>query len=167
MPSSFAFVHEPISSRSSQPITSARMKPRWKSVWMRPAHSGALDPARNVHARVSFSPVVKYVRRPSRWYALRTIVASAPSPRPSASSISERSFSSSWAASASICTLIPMTSISAFTPAGHISARTRSTSAGMRSSSFSPTFTTARTGLLVSRKCGARASRSSFDRLER
>ena len=30
------------SSSSSQWITSARMKPRWKSVWMRPAHCGRL-----------------------------------------------------------------------------------------------------------------------------
>ena len=27
------------------------MKPRWKSVWIRPAHSGAVEPAQNVHAR--------------------------------------------------------------------------------------------------------------------
>ena len=29
------------------------------SVWILPAHSGAVEPARNVHARLSFSPVVK------------------------------------------------------------------------------------------------------------
>ena len=65
-------------------MTSARMKPRWMSVWIRPAHSGAFDPARNVQARVSLSPVVRNVRRPSRWYAERTIRNRAPSPEPEA-----------------------------------------------------------------------------------
>ena len=32
------------------------MKPRWKSVWMRPAHCGAVEPSKNVHARLSLSP---------------------------------------------------------------------------------------------------------------
>ena len=32
-----------------------------------PAHSGALAPARNVQARLSLSPVVRNVRRPSKW----------------------------------------------------------------------------------------------------
>ena len=42
-------------------------EPRSKSVWMRPAACGAFDPARNVQARDSLSPVVKNVRSPSRW----------------------------------------------------------------------------------------------------
>ena len=64
-----ALDHEPISSSSSQSMTSARMNPRCRSEWITPAHSGALAPARNVHARDSLSPVVRNVRRPSRWYA--------------------------------------------------------------------------------------------------
>ena len=55
----------PISSSSSQWMTSARMKPRWRSEWMTPAHSGARAPDRKVQARLSLSPVVKKVRRPS------------------------------------------------------------------------------------------------------
>ena len=46
---------------------SARMKPRSKSVWITPAPCGAFEPARKVQARVSFSPVVRKVRRPSIW----------------------------------------------------------------------------------------------------
>ena len=38
------------------------MNPRSKSEWMTPAHCGAVIPAVNVQARVSFSPVVRYVR---------------------------------------------------------------------------------------------------------
>ena len=87
---SLALVHEPISSSSSQWITSARMKPRCRSEWITPAHSGALAPARNVHARDSLSPVVRNVRRPSRWYAARATRGTAPSPRPRPSSISAR-----------------------------------------------------------------------------
>ena len=45
------------------------MNPRCRSLWITPAHSGALAPARNVHARDSSSPVVRNVRRPSKWYA--------------------------------------------------------------------------------------------------
>ena len=56
-------------------MTSARMNPRWRSEWITPAHSGALAPARNVHARDSLSPVVRNVRRPRRWYAARATCA--------------------------------------------------------------------------------------------
>ena len=72
----------------------------------------------------------------------------APSPRPSASSISARSASSSWIASASSCTHMPSTS------APGSSAATFASSAAISSSWSSPTFTTASTGLLVRRKCG-------------
>ena len=50
-------------------MTSALMKPRCRSEWITPAHSGALAPARKVHARLSLSPVVRNVRLPSRWEA--------------------------------------------------------------------------------------------------
>ena len=59
--------HEPMSSSSSQRITSARMKPRSRSPWMTPAQRGAFHPALNVQARLSLSPVVRNVRSPSRW----------------------------------------------------------------------------------------------------
>ena len=91
----------PMSSSSRQKITSARMNPRWRSEWITPAHSGALAPARNVHARDSVSPVVRNVRRPSRWYAARATRGTTPSPRPRPSSSSVRSSGSSRAASAS------------------------------------------------------------------
>ena len=60
---------------------------------------------------------------------------------------------------------MPSTSISCSCtePGGHSSARTRASIAGIVSSSFSPTLTTASTRRLVSKKCGARASRSSAD----
>ena len=41
------------------------MKPRWKSVWMTPAASGAVAPALISQARVSFGPAVRKVCRPS------------------------------------------------------------------------------------------------------
>ena len=41
------------------------MKPRCRSEWITPAHSGAAAPARNVHARDSLSPVVRNVALPS------------------------------------------------------------------------------------------------------
>ena len=72
-----------------------RMKPRCRSEWITPAHSGALAPARNVHARDLLSPVVRNVRRPSRWYAARATRGTTPSPRPRPSSSSARSSASS------------------------------------------------------------------------
>ena len=45
--------------RSSKETISALMKPRWKSVWMTPAASGAVAPLRIVQARVSFGPAVR------------------------------------------------------------------------------------------------------------
>ena len=69
---------------------------------MTPAHSGALAPARNVHARDSSSPVVRNVRRPSRWYAACATVSSADSPRPYVSRISARSSGAHAAISASM-----------------------------------------------------------------
>jgi hypothetical protein len=44
--------------RSSKETISALMKPRWKSVWMTPAASGAVSPLRIVQARDSFGPAV-------------------------------------------------------------------------------------------------------------
>ena len=63
-PLSLAAAQDPASTSSAQSIVSARMKPRSKSVWITPAAWGAVDPARNVQALVSFSPVVRNVRRP-------------------------------------------------------------------------------------------------------
>ena len=40
-------------------MTSARMKPFSKSVWITPAACGAVSPLWIVHARTSFSPAVK------------------------------------------------------------------------------------------------------------
>ena len=40
-------------------MTSARMKPRSKSVWITPAACGAVLPARTVQARTSLGPAVK------------------------------------------------------------------------------------------------------------
>jgi len=46
-------------------MTSARMKPRSKSVWIFPAAWGALVPRSIVQAWTSGSPAVKYVMRSS------------------------------------------------------------------------------------------------------
>ena len=40
-------------------MTSALMKPFWKSVWITPAASGAVAPVRIVQARDSFGPAVR------------------------------------------------------------------------------------------------------------
>ena len=40
-------------------MTSALMKPRWKSVWMTPAASGAVAPFLIVQARDSLGPAVR------------------------------------------------------------------------------------------------------------
>src|ERR1022692_3177170 len=40
------------------------MKPRWKSVWITPAASGAVAPTGIVQARVSFGPAVRKVVSP-------------------------------------------------------------------------------------------------------
>ena len=42
-------------------MTSARMNPFSKSVWITPAACGAVLPSLTVQARTSFSPAVKYV----------------------------------------------------------------------------------------------------------
>ena len=44
---------------------SALMKPRWKSVWITPAASGAVAPPGMVQALASLGPAVRYVDRPS------------------------------------------------------------------------------------------------------
>ena len=76
---------------------------------------------------------------------------SAPSPSPKPSSISARSTGSVMAAaSASSCTHMPMTST--LSPADVNSSRTICSTTGIRSSSSSPTFTTASTRRFVRRK---------------
>ena len=50
---------EPADIRSSYETISALMKPRWKSVWMTPAASGAVAPLRTVQARDSLGPAVR------------------------------------------------------------------------------------------------------------
>ena len=116
------------------------MKPRCRSEWITPAHSGALAPARNVHARDSVSPVVRNVRRPSRWYAARATRGTTPSPSPRPSSSSARSSGSSCAASASSCRQTPIAS----TTVGHRAPRARRPG----SSWSSPMLTTASTGFV-------------------
>src|SRR6476620_7840151 len=78
---------EPASTRSSQRITSARMKPRAMSVWIVSAASSAVRPRRSDHARVSFSPAVKKLINPSSSLRRRTTSsrAEAPSRKPAAS----------------------------------------------------------------------------------
>ncbi len=49
--------------KSSYLMTSARMKPFSKSVWITPAACGALSPLRMVQARHSSAPAVKKVCR--------------------------------------------------------------------------------------------------------
>ena len=58
-PALFIAVSLPYFSRFSRLYTSARMKPRSKSVWMTPAHFGAFQPLWKVQARISFGPAVK------------------------------------------------------------------------------------------------------------
>ena len=71
------------------------MKPRAMSVWIVAAASSAVCPPRSVQARVSFSPAVKNVIRPSASLRRRTTSSSADGPsRNSAASSSESSASS-------------------------------------------------------------------------
>ena len=58
-------------------MTSARMNPRARSVWMRPAAACAFCPRRIVQARVSFGPVVKNGIRSSSAYAASVTRSSA------------------------------------------------------------------------------------------
>src|SRR5581483_6871516 len=57
---------DPRCSSGSQATTSARMKPRWISLWISPAASWALVPLGMDHARFSSSPTVKNEMYPSR-----------------------------------------------------------------------------------------------------
>lgn len=59
LPAALASDMEPAAIRSSKLTISALMKPRWKSVWITPAASGAVAPTGMVHARVSFGPAVR------------------------------------------------------------------------------------------------------------
>ena len=77
MPRFDASAWEPASSRSSQRITSQRMNPRAMSEWIVPPASSAVWPSRSVQARVSFSPAVKNVIRPSASLSRRTTSSSA------------------------------------------------------------------------------------------
>ena len=70
----------PHSRRSSQRITSQRMKPRAMSEWIVPAASSAVWPRRSVQARVSLSPTVKNVIRPSASLSRTTTSSSADAP---------------------------------------------------------------------------------------
>ena len=51
LPLARASATEPVSTRSSKEMTSALMKPFWKSVWMTPAASGAVAPLLMVQAK--------------------------------------------------------------------------------------------------------------------
>ena len=64
-PFSLAAAMEPQAMRSSKATTSARMKPRSKSVWIFPAAWGALVPLVMVQARTSGSPAVRKEMYPS------------------------------------------------------------------------------------------------------
>ena len=57
-PCARASATEPAATSSSNETISALMKPRWKSVWMTPAASGAVAPFLIVQARASFGPAV-------------------------------------------------------------------------------------------------------------
>src|ERR671921_270501 len=50
LPAARAAATEPASTRSSKEMTSALMNPRWKSVWMTPAASGAVAALRILQA---------------------------------------------------------------------------------------------------------------------
>ena len=78
------------------------MKPRWKSVWITPAASGARASRRTVHARVSFGPAVKNVSKSSNPYPTRIILSSPASESPSSLKNSAASSSDKVAISASI-----------------------------------------------------------------
>ncbi len=59
LPFARASATEPVSTRSSNEMTSALMKPFSKSVWMTPAACGAFQPFPIVQARLSFGPAVR------------------------------------------------------------------------------------------------------------
>src|SRR5690606_10956198 len=59
LPASLQACSEPYFRKSSYLITSARIKPFSKSVWITPAACGAKAPLGKVHALTSFSPAVK------------------------------------------------------------------------------------------------------------
>src|SRR6266699_1992506 len=82
-PSFFALASLPAFRRSSHPITSARMKPRSRSVWIAPAACCAGEPHGTVHARTSSSPTVKNEQSPSSSYVARIRRSSAGSASPS------------------------------------------------------------------------------------
>ena len=58
-PLDLASAMEPASTSWSKLTISALMKPRWKSVWMTPAASGAVAPTGIVQARDSCGPAVR------------------------------------------------------------------------------------------------------------
>src|SRR5262249_55571739 len=62
-PASLHFASLPYFSRSSQRITSARMKPRSMSLWILPAARGASVPRGTGHARHSSGPAVSMLIR--------------------------------------------------------------------------------------------------------
>ena len=129
------------------------MKPRWKSVWMTPAASGAVAPAGIVHARVSLGPAVRKVCRPSVRKPARASWARPGSPRPASASSSAASSSGSSARSASVLASRKIPS------AGATRADSRSRRPGSASSSVSA-LKTYRNGLAVSSWNSRRSTRS-------
>mmetsp|Transcript_7146 Transcript_7146/g.19543 ORF Transcript_7146/g.19543 Transcript_7146/m.19543 type:complete len:247 (-) Transcript_7146:855-1595(-) len=110
LPTSLAPEKPPAAVKSSNATVSARIKPFSKSEWMTPAAWGAVEPALTVQARLSCTPVVKYVRRPSCLYVARINDFSPPSSTPRSFRYSAASAASSSFSSASTCAEITTTS---------------------------------------------------------
>ena len=159
LPASLAFAQEPYPSSSSQRMHSALMKPRWKSVWITPAHSRAGPegpPARTCRPWQEGAPAEQGVggvhqagQRPSPMPRASSSSAGPPAggrPRPPAAR--------RWAAPRPAW---PRTR----TPPPRARRRRHP------STSSSPMLTTTRTGLLVRRKKGLSASRCSAETDER
>src|ERR1700761_7419723 len=102
LPTARAAATEPAAIRSSNDTISALMKPRWKSVWMTPAASGAVAPTGMVQARVSLGPAVRKVSRPRVRKPTRASWSRPGSPRPNSASSSAASSSGSSARAASV-----------------------------------------------------------------
>jgi hypothetical protein len=84
-PASFTLASEPKLEKSSNAITSARMNPFSKSVWITPAAFGAVSPMLIVQARTSLTPAVKYVCNFNYLYAARINTAEPGSVNPMSS----------------------------------------------------------------------------------
>ena len=88
----------PSATKRSQATVSAQMKPRSKSLWMRPPAAGARVPRGALQARASFGPAVKKTIRSRRRNPARTRRASPVSARPRPARNSARSAASASAA---------------------------------------------------------------------